>query len=99
MMTTKELEQVILELIRTTYCKEYTGRIKVIETFDGGNHLGYRLELGLNKDERPLSIAGEGSDKEFLSFIERELKDRSLDRTEYFTAIQIYNTDECKEKC
>lgn len=92
----KELEQAILELIRRIYCKEYIGRIKVIETFDNNEHLGYRLELGLNKDERPLSIAFEGSEKEFLSFIEKELKTRNLDAVEYFTAIQLYNTDECK---
>ena len=99
MMTTKELEQAILELIRNIYCKEYIGRIKVIETIDNGDHLGYRLELGLNKDERPLSIAGEGSDNEFLQFIEKELRNRGLDSIEYFTAIQLYNTDECKKKC
>ena len=61
-MTQKDLEQVILELIRTLYCKEYTGRIKVIETFDGDSHLGYIVKLGLNKDERPLSIACECSE-------------------------------------
>lgn len=93
-MTQKDLEQVILELIRTLYCKEYTGRIKVIETFDGDSHLGYIIKLGLNKDERPLSIACECSEQEFPSFVKKELLDRHLELTEYFTAIQLYRANE-----
>ena len=93
-MTQKDLEQVILELIRTLYCKEYTGRIKVIETFDGDSHLGYIIKLGLNKDERPLSIACECSEQELPSFVKKELLDRHLELTEYFTAIQLYRANE-----
>lgn len=84
MMTTNDLEQAILAIIKKVYCKEYTGRLKVTE-IPGG----YRLDLGMNNDERPISIAAESSD--FLNFVEKELRDRSLDMTEYFTAIQLYD--------
>ena len=37
--------------------------------------------------------------QEFIKFIEKELKERSLVRTKYFTAIQLYDyEDECKAK-
>ena len=55
------------------------------------------MDLGLNKDEKPLSIACDGTAEEFLQFIEKELKERSLIRTEYFTAIQLY--DDFKDGC
>lgn len=99
MMTTKELEQAILDFITKVYCKKYTGKIKVIETFSDDIHLGYILKLGLNKDEQPLSIAIEGTDEQFLKEVTNELRKRDLSRIEYFTAIQIYHTDECKKKC
>lgn len=98
MMTTTELEQAILDMFIKLYCKKYTGILKVRETFSSNNHLGYVVSIGLNKDERPLSIAFEGDDLEFLKFIEKELRHRDLSRVEYFTAIQIYKTDECEKK-
>ena len=54
------------------------------------------MDLGLNKDEKPLSIACDGTAEEFIEFIENELKSRSLTRTKYFTAIQLYD---CKDEC
>ena len=57
------------------------------------------MDLGLNKDEKPLSIAYDGTAEEFIKFIEKELRERSLVRTKYFTAIQLYDyEDECKAK-
>lgn len=100
MMTTKELEQAILDLFIKLYCKQYIGLLKVSEILNNKDYvIGYKVDIGLNKDEKPLSIAYEGSDLEFLSFIEKELKKRDLSRVEYFTAIQIYKEDECRKKC
>lgn len=101
-MTTHDIEQAIRDLIKTIYCREYQGVLKVHETtykFPGEEpeHIGYRMDLGLNKDEKPLSIACDGTAEEFLQFIEKELKERSLIRTEYFTAIQLY--DDFKDGC
>lgn len=102
-MTTHDIEQVIRDMFKTLYCKEYQGVLKVHETtykFPGEEpqHIGYRMDLGLNKDEKPLSIACDGSAEEFIQFVEEELKSRSLDRTKYFTAIQLYDyKDGCKK--
>lgn len=98
-MTTQDIEQVIRDLIKSLYCVEYQGVLKVYETtykFPGREpeHVGYRMDLGLNKDEKPLSIACDGTAKEFIEFIKKELKERSLVRTKYFTAIQLYNNED-----
>lgn len=100
-MTIHDIEQAILDLIIRLYCKRYEGVIKVSEIvykFPGEEpeHIGYRVDLGLNKDEKPLSIACDGSAEQFLERIEQELKERSLVRTKYFTAIQLYD-QECKK--
>lgn len=102
-MTTHDIEQAIRDLIKTLYCKEYQGVLKVYETtskFPGElpEHIGYKVDLGLNKDEKPLSIACDGSAEEFIKFIEKELKERSLDRTKYFTAIQLYDYKDGEQK-
>lgn len=97
-MTIQNIELAIRDLIRTLYCVEYIGSLKVnetVSTFPGElpEHIGYRVDIGLNKDEKPLSIAGDGTSDDFLKLVERELKERSLTRTKYFTAIQLYNNE------
>ena len=74
-MTTQDIEQAIRDLIKSLYCVEYQGVLRVYETtykFPGEEpeHVGYRMDLGLNKDEKPLSIACDGTAEEFLKFIE-----------------------------
>lgn len=102
-MTTHDIELAIRDLIKKIYCREYQGVLKVHEVFskfpgEEPQHIGYRMDLGLNKDEKPLSIASDGTAEQFLAFIEKELKSRSLIRTQYFTAIQLYDyEDGCKK--
>ena len=97
-MTLSDLEQVILDIITKIYCKKYIRTIKIEETFDlfTKEHLGYVLYLGLNKNDTPLSIASEGTDKQFTTFIEKELRSKQLDSSDYFEAIQLYRVDEKK---
>ena len=97
-MTVQELEQAIRDMFLKIYCKEYRGRLIVKETFDTfpgeePKHLGYIVDIGLNKDEKPVSISKECNAEDFLKFIEKELKDRSFHRTKYFTAIQLYEKE------
>lgn len=99
MKTSQELEQAVLDIIKKIYCKEYLGKIKVTETKGSFGHLGYKLELACNKDERPFTVAGEGSATQFLELVEKELRLSGLDRVDYFTGYQIYNIDECEKKC
>ena len=99
MKTVRELEQAIRDIITNLYCVTYTGKLNVVETFDNSFpgdapiHLGYIVKIGLNKDERPIELAMEGSDVSLLSYIKKELKERSFHRTKYFTAIQLYEKE------
>lgn len=99
-MSTKEIEQAILDMFKKIYCAEYTGKIDVIPlyesfTFPGDQPkvCGYTLRLGLNREERPLNIACDGTPEQFLKYVEKELHERNLVRTDYFTAIQFYPED------
>jgi hypothetical protein len=63
-MTTEDLELAILELIERLYCRKYIGYIKVHELRDPYEPeilMGYKLVLGLNVKEKPLTIAVDGS--------------------------------------
>jgi hypothetical protein len=93
-MTTKDLEQAILDLFEEIYQAKYTAGIKVKElmTWDG-NHRGYELILDLNNKEKPLTIAYEGDFKTFLKFLNKELRFMALNRTKYYFG-QKFN---CKE--
>ena len=90
MMTTEELEQVILDIIFKLYCKKYIGKLVVIELLDSSKeHLGYTLKLELNKRDKPLSISIEGTDQEFLKQITEELRVGRFSSIDYFEAFQL----------
>jgi hypothetical protein len=63
-MTTDDLELAILELIERIYCAKYTGYIEVKELRDPYEQdvlMGYKLILGLNVKEKPLTLAADGT--------------------------------------
>lgn len=106
-MGTKDLELAVRDIIERLYNVEYIGRLKVSETFykipghpEGkDHHLGFKLELGLNKDECPVSLACDGTIEQFLKFIYNELKNNRYHYTDYFTANKLYfNRGCCEEK-
>lgn len=79
-MTEIELEQAILELIQDIYKSEYIGKIKVQKI----EPIGYCVKLGMNTPEAPLVIYAEiKEDQNFLKFMEKELKERRLDKVYY----------------
>lgn len=84
-MTIKELELAIRDLIRNIYCSEYGRKMELKEllTWDG-RHRGYELKLDLNKPERPFMLSFEGDGKEFLKFLEKQLRFSGLNRIDYF---------------
>lgn len=91
-MTIQDIEQAIRDIIRELYCAEYNGRLEVKKW-----SLGYTLTLGLNNPERPIYIMGEGTPEDFLKLIEKELRAKRLNYTEYFLGQKIYdNEDDCK---
>ena len=98
-MTEAELEPVILNIIKEEYCHEYTGYLHI----DLLNP-GYKVVLGLNNKDKPLSIAADLDDEAFLKFFRQEIRDRNLYYTQYFTGYKIdpyhellNNTCECNE--
>lgn len=48
----------------------------------------YVLLLDLNQWRAPLSLAYQGSEEGFLQFLEKEFRNRQLDKTQYYTGIQ-----------
>ena len=83
-MTHIELKQAILDYIIECYKCKYIGDIKIEDL----KPTGYKVSFYLNHSENPLVIISDLPDKEFLSFIKKELKVRKLHRTKYFKAIK-----------
>lgn len=79
----KILEQAILDLIKEVYCVKYISKLKVSELRDNNNIIGYHLELGMNNEDKPITMNKEGSKEEFLDFIRDELRHRYLHHTIY----------------
>lgn len=94
-MTVTELEEAIGDLIEKIYCAKYIKKLQVVETFlNNGEHLGYILKMGANKPEKPFTIAMEGNEKQFLKFVESQLRFTGLDRIDYFEGV----TCDCPNK-
>lgn len=103
-MDTKDLELVIRDYIEELYKCKYVGLLRVNETFQqvpeflNPIHLGYELELCLNKDEKPIRLAIDGNEKQFLQFIKQELKNNRYHCVDFFKATREYFSVGCCEK-
>ena len=86
-----ETEQVILESIRKIYCKDYTGTLDVYEL----EPVGYKVRLGIQNDERPITIMAELPLKKFIKFFEEELRQRHLHDVHYYTGYRVPPDDQC----
>ena len=91
------LEQAILDIIQSEYCKKYTGLLKVERLQPNG----ILVKLGLNTPEKPIQIAAQLEDEQFLKFFRQELRERNLNTVKYFDGVQTivespYNC--CNEK-
>lgn len=94
-MTHQELEAAVLEIIEKAYCAKYVGKIKIEDILDcNKNTVGYKLILGLNNDERPLTIQMEGNTDQFLKYVEKDLRKRHLHYTSFYTGYQVI-PEEC----
>ena len=92
----QDLEVAILELIKRIYCAEYHGCITVREikdcicntccpNYEFTQVVGYELILGMHTPEKPLRLAINGTQEQFLKFIAKELRSRKLNLAKYFT--------------
>lgn len=95
-MTTQELEAAVLCIIEKAYEAKYIGKIKIKDILDcSGKNVGYKLILGLNNDERPLTMQIEGTPEQFLKYIEKELRNRHLHYTAFYKGYQVPIVDDC----
>lgn len=91
-----ETEQAILESIRKVYCVEYTGTLDVEEL----KPIGYKVRLGIQNSERPITIMAELPFDKFLKFFIQELRDRHLNDVHYYTGYKVPPDDQCFDtKC
>ena len=98
-MTHQELEAAVLCIIEEVYKSKYLGQLKIDDLLDcNGKVTGYKLVLGLNNYERPLTIFLQGNQEDFLKNVRKELKNRRLHHTAYFTGYQVPVVEYEKEK-
>ena len=86
-----EIEQAILESIRNVYCVEYTGTLDVEEL----EPVGYKVRLGIQNADKPITIMAELPLQKFLKFFVQELRDRHLNDTHYYTGYRVPPDDQC----
>lgn len=93
-----DIEKAILDMFENKYHKRYVGGLKVTKLTK--NPEGYKLILYLgNKDVKLIEISADLNVEDFLKFIESEIIERQLHRTQWFRGIQIYNEDETGRTC
>ena len=98
-MDTKDLELAVRNLIEKIYEAKYNRLLTVEETKTwDGRHLGYKLVLSLNKDEKPVELAMEGNKEQFLKFVEDELRHNCYNHVKFYTARRIYFSHGCCEE-
>lgn len=88
------LEEEVRIVIENMYQAKYVGTLEVTTL---GEQAGYKLRLGMNKDERPLYIAFEGDKDGFIKYLKEELRTRRLDETKFFRGEKLYKiNEECR---
>lgn len=89
-MTSELMEEQVRQLIERVYCRKYVGYLKATELKDcQGYHFGWKVSLGLYSDEKPLEIAFDGTDDEFLTLLEKRLRQDHLHTTDYYNGYKI----------
>ena len=92
MITTEQLEQAVLMIIKDVYDSIYYKKLKVKELINyKGELYGYQLSIDINKQERPLVICIEGDSCYFLEQVRKELIERRLADINYYGGYKIRN--------
>ena len=86
-----ELEDKILEMINEITGAKYTGRV-IVEYDDGF----WMLKLSPTKEVSMLTLGYEGDEANFVSFIDKELRKRKLNRGS--SKIKLINGDSFEHK-
>lgn len=74
----------ILSYIQEHYKAQYIGELKITKI----EPIGFKVVFGLNAPERPLTIMAQLDTCDFIKFIKKEIKERSMDLVKYFIGIQ-----------
>ena len=93
-----QLEDEVRTVIEDIYKAKYVGALQITPILNEESQLGYKLRLGMNKDERPLYIAFEGNKDGFIKYLKQELRIRRLADTEFYYGEKLYKQNEecCK---
>lgn len=97
----KDLEEQVRSIIEETYQCKYTGKIgvqEIVQDYPEQEHLGYKVDIYLNKQETPVGLSFMGDKKEFLDFLKKELKSNRYNFVDFFTAERIYFSVGCCEE-
>lgn len=84
-MQKTELEQKILDYIKSCYKAEYIGFLEVEEL-----HPGYIFKIGVPSYITPtVIISYHNTEEEFLEFIKLEIRQKNFMRVDYYNIIRI----------
>ena len=86
MKTQKDLRQAILDIILEHYHKCYYGPLKIKKLPEGG----WDVALGLDCYEKPIHIAAQLDDEQFLIYFCNEIRRSRLAESNFYTG---YRTD------
>ncbi len=92
-------EQVIRGIVDRVLGCEYVGEIKLsfLKETDITTGLeteyGTSVALGLNNVDKPLCISVDLTDYAFLSYFEKEIRDRNLNLVSYYTGTRSLETE------
>lgn len=84
------MADLVRQLIEMIYCRKYVGYLKVedLRNWDG-SHRGWLVYIGLHQDERPLQIAYDGDEFQFLKYLDRRLRTDRLHEIQYSNGYRI----------
>lgn len=92
-MTIAEIEQAILDTVVDVYHKRYVGKLKVERL----QPVGLQVTFGMNNEDKPIVVAAELKDIDFLKFLRQELRDRHWHTSQYFIGVKTY-PDNCSQQ-
>lgn len=84
------MEERVRQLIEWVYCRKYVGYLKVEQLKDFQRiPFGWKVSIGLHCDEKPLEIAFDGDEEQFLKLLEKRLRQDHLHTTDFYNGYKI----------
>lgn len=84
------MEEQVRQLIEQVYCLKYVGFLKVQELVNcKKEHFGWKVQIGLHWDEKPIELAFDGDENQFFKSLEKQLRKMHLHTSDYFNGYRI----------